>query len=82
MIEIQWQIRANGKHQIWKAKGRAMDTNAGESPRHQSQSQYMYLVNSPSEEEMRHWTPTGVEPKDYDDDDDQKWRPMIAHFAL
>src|SRR6218665_2869916 len=25
-IEIQWQIRANGKHQVWKAKGRAMDT--------------------------------------------------------
>src|SRR6218665_2365315 len=27
--------------------------------------------NSPSEEEMGHWTPTGVEPKDYDDDDDK-----------
>src|SRR6218665_1799144 len=38
-IEIQWQIRANGKHQVWKAKGRAMDTNTGESPGHQSQSQ-------------------------------------------
>ena len=37
-IEIQWQIRANGKHQVWKAKGRAMDTNTGESPGHQSQS--------------------------------------------
>jgi len=34
-----WQIRANGKHQVWKAKGRAMDTNTGESPGHQSQSQ-------------------------------------------
>src|SRR6218665_2902251 len=32
-IEIQWQIRENGKHQVWKAKGRAMDTksNMGES---------------------------------------------------
>jgi len=60
--------RANGKHQVWKAKGRAMDTNTGESPGHQSQSQK--LGNSPSEEEMGHWTPTGVEPKDYDDDDD------------
>src|SRR6218665_3395162 len=28
--------------------------------------------NSPSEEEMGHWTPTGVEPKDYDDDDECK----------
>src|SRR6218665_2662587 len=60
--------RANGKHQVWKAKGRAMDTNTGESPGHQSQSQK--LGNSPSEEEMGHWTPTGVESKDYDDDDD------------
>jgi len=24
-----------------------------------------------SEEETGHWTPTGVEPKDYDDDDDE-----------
>src|SRR6218665_1724478 len=63
-IEIQWQIRANGKHQVWKAKGRAMDL--GESPGHQSQSQY--LGNSPSDEEMGHWTPTGIEPTDYDDD--------------
>ena len=44
-----------------------MDTNTGESPEHQSQSQQ--LGNSPSEEEMGHWTPTGIEPKDYDDDD-------------
>ena len=46
-----------------------MDTNTGESPRHQSQSQQ--LGNSPSEEEMGHWTPTGIEPADYDDDDDE-----------
>ena len=45
-----------------------MDTNTGESPGHQSQSQQ--LGNSPSEEEMGHWTPTGIEPKDYDDDDE------------
>ena len=45
-----------------------MDTNKGESPGHQSQSQQ--LGNSPSEEEMSHWTPTGIEPMDYDDDDD------------
>src|SRR6218665_1467396 len=30
--------------------------------------------NSPSEEEMGHWTPTGVEPKDYDDDDELRMR--------
>ena len=45
-----------------------MDTNTGESPGHQSQSQQ--LGNSPSEEEMGHWTPTGIEPTNYDDDDD------------
>src|SRR6218665_3855182 len=27
-------------------------------------------INSPSEEEMGHWTPTGDEPMDDDDDDD------------
>src|SRR6218665_891615 len=27
--------------------------------------------NSPSEEEMGRWTPTGIEPTDYDDDDDE-----------
>ena len=59
--------RAKGKHQVWKAKGRAMDTNTGESPGHQSQSQY--VGKSPNEEEMGHWTPTGIEPTDYDDDD-------------
>jgi len=26
------------------------------------------LVNSPSVEDMGHWTPTGVEPRAYDDD--------------
>ena len=41
-----------------------MDTNTGESPGHQSQSQQ--LGNSPSEEEMGHWAPTGVESKVYD----------------
>ena len=35
---------------IWKAKGRAMDTNTGESR------------NSPSEEVRGHWAPTGTEP--------------------
>ena len=45
-----------------------MDSNTGEIPGHQSQSQQ--LGNSPSEEEMGHWTPTGIEPTDYDDDDD------------
>ena len=47
-----------------------MDTNTGESPGHQSQSQQ--LENSSSEVEMGHWTPTGVEPKDYDVDDENR----------
>ena len=45
-----------------------MDTNTGESPGHQSQSQQ--LGNSPSEEAMGYWTPTGIGPMDYDDDDE------------
>ena len=45
-----------------------MDTNTGESPGHQNQSQQ--LGNSPSEEEMGHWTLMGVEPRGDDDDDD------------
>src|SRR6218665_3149253 len=28
------------------------------------------MASPPSEEEMRHWTPTGVAPRAYDDDDD------------
>ena len=43
-----------------------MDTYTGKSPGHQSQSQQ--LGNSPSEEEMGPWAPTGIEPTDYDDD--------------
>ena len=46
-----------------------MDTNTGESPGHQSQSQW--LGNSPSEEEMGHWTLTGIEPTDYNDGDER-----------
>src|SRR6218665_1327865 len=52
--------KSEWKHQVWKARGKAMDTNTGENPGHQSQSQY--LGNSPSEEEMGHWTPTGAAP--------------------
>ena len=29
-------------------------------------------METPSEEEMGHWSPTGVEPKDFDDDDDDE----------
>jgi len=43
-----------------KAKGKAMDTNTGESPGHQTQSQLPR--NSLSEEVKGHWTPKGAEP--------------------
>ena len=46
--------------EIWKANGRAMDTNTGESPRYQSQS--VETRNSHSEEVRGHWAPTGAEP--------------------
>ena len=45
---------------MWKAKGRAMDTNTGESPGYQSQP--LYPRNSPSEEVRGHWAPMGAEP--------------------
>ena len=48
--------------EIWKAKGKAMDTNTGESPGYHSLSQSPR--NSPSEEVTRYWTPTGTEPMD------------------
>ena len=37
-----------------------------------------------SEEEMRHWTPTGIEPTDYDDDDTllrKKFLPRTAEIS-
>ena len=38
--EIQWHVKKSGWNntEIWKAKGKAMDTNTGESPGYQSQS--------------------------------------------
>ena len=57
-----------------------MDTNTGESPGHQSQSQQ--LGNSPSEEAMGHWTPTGIEPMVYDDDDDSLQIILTSVLAL
>ena len=52
-----------------------MDTNTGESPGHQSQSQL--LGNSPSEKEMGIGLLPGVEPKDYDDEAVLR-RPSVA----
>ena len=36
--------------------------------------------NSPSEEEMEHWTPTGVEPRVYDDADETEF--IIRLFSI
>jgi len=44
--------------EIWKAKGKATDTNTGESPGYQSQSQEP--GNPPSKEVSGHWTPAGA----------------------
>src|SRR6218665_4192854 len=47
--------------EIWKAKGKAMDTNTGSSPGYQSPRN---SLETPlySEEARGHWTPTGAEP--------------------
>src|SRR6218665_2095719 len=66
-IEIQWQIRANGKHQVRKVKGRAMDTmQYGRKPRTPEPIPIAGKLTY-TEEAMGHWTPTGVEPRAYDD---------------
>jgi len=36
------------------------------------------LGNSPSEEEMGHWTPAGIEPRDYDDDYDEYYSDQLG----
>ena len=51
-----------------EGEGKGDGHQYGRNPRTPEQSQQ--LENSPSEEEMGHWTPMGVEPTDYDDDDD------------
>jgi len=45
--------------EIWKAEGKAMDTNMGKSPGYRSQTQLP--GNSPSEEVRGHWKLTGAE---------------------
>ena len=55
-----------------------MDTNTGDGhqygrkPRTPEPIPIAWKLYTCSEEEMRHWTPTGIEPKDYDDDDDDQ----------
>src|SRR6218665_662638 len=38
------------------------------------------MGNSPSEEEMGHWTPTGIEPRVYDDDVRKKFQCDVTCF--
>src|SRR6218665_103792 len=68
MIEIQWQIKTNGKHQVWKAKGRAMDTNSlwanAQDTRANPNSWETHLVR-------KRWDIgllMSIEPRVYDDD--------------
>jgi len=35
--------------------------------------------NSPSEKKMWHWTPKGIEPTDYDNDEESSWL-LREHF--
>ena len=58
MENTKYGKRREGRWTLIRAK--AQDTRANPQQ----------LVNSPSEEAMGHWTPTGIEPKDYDDDDE------------
>ena len=53
---------------IW---AKAQDTRANSS-----------WENSPSEEQMEHWTPTGVEPKDYDDEVTLVQKHYLIRFCM
>src|SRR6218665_345224 len=58
MENTKYRRRREGRWTPIRAK--AQDTRANPSS----------WETHPSEEEVGHWTPTGIEPKDYDDDDD------------
>ena len=61
--EIQWQVKSEWKNtKMWRAKGKAMNTNTGGSPGYQNQSNSLeiHLVRKWG----GHWTPTGTEPMD------------------
>ena len=69
MENIKYGRRREGRWTpIW---AKAQDTRANPS-----------WENSPSEKEMGHWTPTGVEPKDYDDDDETKFTNCTKLFKV
>jgi len=59
---IRSEIQVPMKKSEWEANGKAMDTNTGESPDQQSQSQWPGHSPACSYEEMGHWTPSGAEP--------------------
>jgi len=48
--------------EIWKTKGKAIDTNTSDILEYQSQSYRPIAWKLPNEEMRRHWTPTGAEP--------------------
>ena len=69
-IEVQWQITSNGKHHVtpgMEGEGKGDGHQHGRKPR--TPEPIPIAGNSASEEAMGHWTPTGIEPMDYDDDD-------------
>ena len=67
------RLKSDGRKSEWKTpsmegEGKGDGHQYGRKPR--TPEPIPIAGNSPSEEEMGHWNPTGVEPKDYDDDDE------------
>src|SRR6218665_3520446 len=66
------QLKSDGRKSEWKTSSMEGEGN-GDGQKYGRKCRTPEPIpiagNSPSEEEMGHWTPTGVEPKDYDDDD-------------
>ena len=58
MENTEYGRRREGRWTPIRAK--AQDTKANPN----------YIFDSPSEEAIGHWTPTGIAPMDYDDDDE------------
>ena len=52
-----------------ESEGKGDGHQYGRKPRTPEPIPIAAVGNSPSEEEMGHWTPTGIEPTDYDDDE-------------
>src|SRR6218665_2592058 len=79
------RLKSNGRKSEWKTpsmegEGKGDRHQYGRKPR--TPEPIPIAGNSLSEEEMGHWTPTGIEPKVYDDDESFHHPQVIRHDQL